>query len=264
MSNHYHLVLTDRNAELPDFMRDLNSLISKAMNAVRGVRGENFERRGYNAVVVADGARMLRHCAYTEANPCRANLVDLASEWESVTSASMEYGEEKAVFRPEFGLWSQAKAGDKGSMDPKRAEYCGRIACPEVASFRLVRPPCLNGEDEAKSRAQVRELVTELEDEARKIRESLGQGVMGMRRVRRVKYMASPSGREGFFGTVPEVSGDDREEREAVKWSLKEFLARYRAALDEYRETGAALFPDGTWWMRRCLRKRCYAYCESG
>lgn len=199
MPNHYHLVLTDRNAELPDFMRDLNSHISKATNAVRGVRGENFERRGYNAVVVADGARMLRHCAYTEANPCRANLVEFASDWESVTSARMEYDEEKVVRRPDSGLWSQVKAGDQGRMDPKRAEFCGRIACPEMASFRLVRSPCLNGGDEAKTRAEVRMLVAELEEDARKIREWLGQGVMGMRRVQRVNYMASPTGREGVL-----------------------------------------------------------------
>lgn len=111
-------------------------------------------------------------------NPCRANLVEHAAEWESVTSAGMEYGEEKVVRRPDFGLWSQAGAGEKGRIDPKRAESRGRMVCPKVARFRLVRPPCLNGGGEAETRAEVRERMTELEEEARKLRASLEQGIM--------------------------------------------------------------------------------------
>ena len=36
MSNHYHLVLTDLLGELPAFMRELNSLIARALNASQG------------------------------------------------------------------------------------------------------------------------------------------------------------------------------------------------------------------------------------
>lgn len=32
---------------------------------------------------------VLRHCAHTKANPCRANLVEHAYEWESSTSACL-------------------------------------------------------------------------------------------------------------------------------------------------------------------------------
>lgn len=264
MSNHYHLVLTDSAAELPDFMRDLNSLISKALNAFRGVRGQNFERSGYNGVVVADGGKLLSHCAYTEANPCRAGLVDLASQWESVSSANLEYGQQVSVHRPNYGLWSQAKSSGNPDMDPTRAMHCGRIKCPEVAEFRLVRPPCLNGESETVTRAEVRGRVKVLEDEARALRKKSGRSVMGMEQVKEMDFWVAPSSRESFFGTEPTVSGENAEERGAVRRGIEEFLARYKAALDEYREKGSALFPEGTWWMRRCLRTQCYAYCESG
>lgn len=76
MSNHYHIVLTDSARQLPDFMRDLNSLISRALNAIQGIHGENYARRGYHALIVSDGAKALRYCAYTEANPYRAHYLD--------------------------------------------------------------------------------------------------------------------------------------------------------------------------------------------
>lgn len=264
MSNHYHLVLTDMAAELPDFMRDLNSLISKALNAFRGVRGQNFERCGYNAVVIADGGKLLSHCAYTEANPCRAGLVDMACEWKSVTSANLDYGQLVSVRRPSFGLWSQSRSAGVGRSDSNRTMRCGRIKCPEFAEFRLVRPPSLNGESESATRAQVRKRVKILEDEARAERKENGRFVLGMKRAKLVDYMDAPSSREPFFGIEPVVSGEDANERRVVRRGIDEFLARYRAAINEYREKGRALFPEGTWWMKRCLGMRCYQYCESG
>lgn len=71
-----------------------------------------------------------------------------------MTSARMEYREEKILLRPDVGLWSQAKADEKGRMEPKRAEFCERIDSA-VARFRLVRPICLSGEDEAGARSTV-------------------------------------------------------------------------------------------------------------
>lgn len=93
-------------------------------------------------------------------------------------------------------------------MDPHRATYCGRIKCPEVAEFRLVRPPCLNGESRKVTRVQVRKRVKGLEDEARTWREKKKRSVMGMTRVRAVGFMDAPSTTESFFGTEPTVSGE--------------------------------------------------------
>lgn len=264
MSNHYHLVLTDVVGELPDFMRDLNSLISKALNAMRGIRGENYERRGYNAVVVGDGQRLLRHCAYTEANPCLSNLVELATQWAGVTSAGMDYETKKIVERPKYGLWSEAKAAVSSVMDLNRAMHCGRIKCPPVASVRLHRPPCLNGASSAETRQEVTRMVTELEQEARDDRKASELSVLGMEAVLRVRYTSSAIGREEYFGSEPQVSGDEPGVREMIKRSLDEFVSRYRSALLEYRENGFAFFPEGTWWMRRCLGTVCRVYCQSG
>jgi putative transposase len=39
MSNHYHLVVTDHNARLPEFQQYLNSLLARAVNCARGRSG---------------------------------------------------------------------------------------------------------------------------------------------------------------------------------------------------------------------------------
>lgn len=263
MSNHYHLVLTDLVGQMPDFMRDLNSLSSKALNALRGQRGQNFERSGYNAVIVADRERALRHCAYTEANPCRASLVDTAQAWEGLTSARLEYGDTLSVKRPDFGLWGRASRDDDAPMDPRREYYCGRIKCPEVAEFGLTCPPN-QGEAIRETRARVRGQVKLLEDEARAQRSAAERSVLGMEQARQLSPKSAPTNQEQYFGKEPTVSGQDPKQRKLIEQALAEFIERYRAALDEYKAKGKALFPEGTWWMKRYLKAKCYAYCASG
>lgn len=262
LSNHYHIVLTDSAAQLPDFMRDLNSLISKALNALRGTRGENFARRGYHALVVSDGAKAISHCAYTEANPCSAHLVDTAETWESVTSAKLEYGEEVSMERPNYGLWGRVGGKNKGRMNRARAEYCGRIKCPEVASFRLVRPPSMDGGSQKQTRTEVRTQIKALEQEAREKRDASNIGVKGMKRVRRVHHESKPSTQETHFETEPEVSGEDPEVRRSIRLEYRAFVNKYRHAFEVYRQKGDAVFPVGTWWMKRCLNAKCG--CPSG
>lgn len=264
MSNHYHLVLTDLGAQLPDFMRDLNSLISKALNAIRETFGQNFDRRSYNAIVVADGARMIRHCAYTEANPCLAHLVKRAKQWRGVSSASLEYGETKQFRRPTRGLWAQASSAGSGHMNKERAMYCGRIKCPELAELKLIRPPCLDGASIKATRAKVRKQVKVFETQAQEERARTNRRVLGMAKVRSVHYKVAPCDQQKRFDSAPKVSSDLPARRIAMEQALEEFISRYRFALAEYRKKGSAAFPEGTWWMKRCLNKRCYGYCPSG
>lgn len=113
------------------------------------------------------------------------------------------------------------------------------------------------------TRPEVRGRLKALEDEARAQRKKSGRSVVGMEQVKKVDSWVSPSSRESFFGTEPMGSGEDAEERRAVRRGVEEFLARYWAVLEEYREKGSALFPEGSWLMRRCLGTRCYAYCEA-
>lgn len=227
MSNHFHLLATDRTGVLPDFMRDLNSLLSRGLNALRGSTGTNVES-GYNIVRPADDARVIEHAVYTLANPCSAHLVERAVQWEGVTSAALEYGESVTFRRPSDGLWkSVADAlvrralGEKKSAGASegRARYAGRTKLPETAQLTLVRPPVMNELDDADLRELIRSKVRGREDELIALRRAEGRRVLGMRRVLSQSYTDTPATTRVLFETTPRVSGKSR-------WARIEALAR--------------------------------------
>lgn len=80
MSNHLHLVVTDRSGELADFMCYLLGPLAKAMNQLDSVRGQFFERR-YSATEIVDDDALLDRVAYTVTNPAAANLVGTVEGW---------------------------------------------------------------------------------------------------------------------------------------------------------------------------------------
>src|SRR5690554_5558575 len=101
MSNHYHLVITDTQGRLPDFQRDLNSLLARSINAFRG-RWESFwDRRSYSAVALLEDADVISKMGYTLANPVAAGLVTRGRQWGGATSGRMRFGWRQTITRPE-------------------------------------------------------------------------------------------------------------------------------------------------------------------
>ncbi len=264
MSNHSHVMMTMADARLPDFMQELNSLCSRALNALRGWSGSNFEK-GYNITVELDDDAILRHCAYTVANPCAADLVTRARHWKGLTSVSLEYGQEIVVKRPRYGLWtpsrSPGKVQRKRKKDANRASYAGRSLIPTQVAFSLTRPPLARVQmSDREVRAEVRSRVAELEATAEAARVKVGRRVLGMRRVREQPWFGIPQKREDMFGPKPKASGRNKWARvEAARRSVV-FKAAYVAARDAWiggdRE---AVFPFGTWLMLRRFAVRCAA-----
>ena len=76
LSNHCHLVVTDRNGHLPAFMQYLDSLVARAVNASLG-RFEGFWATdgSYSAVEPLDRTDVVAKTAYVLANPVAAGLV---------------------------------------------------------------------------------------------------------------------------------------------------------------------------------------------
>jgi REP element-mobilizing transposase RayT len=77
MSNHYHLVLTDPQGRLPDFMRDFNSAVARVLNYVAGARENVFstERPCFVRSVGEEEAiaqSLTDRCVYTLVNPVEA------------------------------------------------------------------------------------------------------------------------------------------------------------------------------------------------
>ena len=81
LSNHYHLVLTDTDGRLPDFMRDLGSLVARATNCAIGRWDKFWEGNSYSAVELATPAAVHEKLVYLLANPVAAGLVRHARDW---------------------------------------------------------------------------------------------------------------------------------------------------------------------------------------
>ena len=254
MSNHFHLVLTTRDSQLPAMMQLLDSLASRALNALRAWSGSNIER-GYNFVVETDADAILEHCAYTLANPCQADLVAYARQWGGLTSYRLSYGETLTVERPNFGLWGKVRKHLMTS--PGRAARAGRTRTPDSVEFKLVRPPVWLDRSDEEVRAEVLRRVAVREAAAEAKRAAKGRRVLGMKRVRQQHWNDIPNSRDDMFGPVPKAAGS--------RWAVREAKQRCRAFVREHREALVrwldgeldVVFPYGTYLMRVRYRVRC-------
>src|SRR5574341_803088 len=128
LSNHFHLVVTDPHARLPEFNRILNGLVARATNCHLG-RWESFwDPDSYSAVRLETPDAVLEKMVYVLANPVAAGLVRRGSEWP--------------------GLWSDPRATDGEAIETARSEgffrKLGRM--PAVARLQLTRPPGFDGD----------------------------------------------------------------------------------------------------------------------
>lgn len=196
MSNHAHCVLTDELGVLPSFVNNMNSLLSRQLNALRKSKGGNIEKR-YSDAEILDDARVVETCAYVLANPCAANLVAKAKSWRGVTSARLEFGEWFEFKRPACGLWAEDNSQKKGLVPWMKVQ---------------ARQP---------------------NDLPRELR-------------------TGPS-------SIPRVSTNCQKLR-ALAWrKIRAFLDQYTSALHHFvnKEYNRAVFPPGTWKMRRRFNVTC-------
>lgn len=83
MSNHLHMVVTDRAGELSRFMRDFLGPLARAINEHDDTRGPFFERR-YAATEIIDDDALLERIVYTLTNPVASKLVEAPEAWPGV------------------------------------------------------------------------------------------------------------------------------------------------------------------------------------
>jgi REP element-mobilizing transposase RayT len=241
LSNHYHLVLTDPNACLPDFQRYLGGLVARAINCSFG-RWESFwDPDSYSAVRLENPEAVLEKMVYVLANPVAAGLVRRGQDWPGLWSAPSQIGGSPiAVERPK-GFFREA-----GPM-------------PASAELQLERPP---GFETDESFVEVlSQGLREAEDRAAAELGREGRSFVGVARVLAQKPTARPAPGEPRRTLSPRVACRNKWGRIEALLRLAEFGRAYREALHAWR-TGLreALFPPGTWLMRVRHAVRCEGY----
>ncbi len=231
LSNHYHCVLTDPFGKLPEFERDLGSILARALNAAHG-RWESFWAPGsYSAVALQSADDVLQKMAYVLANPVAAGLVRRGTEWP--------------------GLWSSPERIGAGPVQVSRPDHFFRKdgPCSEPVDLDLVSPP---GFDSIESlRGQLAAAVTRLEDRAARRLAAQGRSFMGPRKVLAQSVHARPAPGEPRRELNPRIASRDKWKRLEAIHRLQSFLAAYRTAWESFSAgVRAAVFPVGTYWMR--------------
>ena len=90
LSTHYHVLLYDRLGRVCDFLRDLNSMIAKELNSIRGQSGDFFAD-GPGIQTVLGDERVYQKCIYTPGKrSCRgACAYDRALEGPELAEAGV-------------------------------------------------------------------------------------------------------------------------------------------------------------------------------
>jgi hypothetical protein len=238
LSTHYHLVANNGTGCITDFLQDVNALIARELNALRGTSGGFFDRAPGIQTVVGDG-RVLRHCVYTLANAVAAGIVHKTAHWKGSNSLRMEYGREYVVAKPRVGLWSKKVQHKhrKSSQDSGRADFAGRSKLPDMAVLKLDRPPILRELSDGELRAKIREALTEKEAEVAEKR--AGKPVLGMKAALKIDWRSVPADGEELFGRQPNFSTETVAATRCDEAASQAFSTRVRGCARSMERGGA-------------------------
>jgi REP element-mobilizing transposase RayT len=237
MSNHWHGVVTDPQARLPEFLERFHRLFARAQNASLG-RWENLWSSDKPSVVrLVSDEDILEKMAYVIANPTAAGLVRAPSQWPGVISHGVS--QRTVVQRPDFFFSREGDMPGKLALEVSRPSIY-----PQLSDAELARHLAL--------------AVARRVDAARAAMRVAGRDFLGTRAVVRQSFDAVPLSTEPRRNPNPRIAARHMPERiHAIKLML-DFVRRYREAWHAWR-TGIrdTIFPAGTYALRLHARVPC-------
>lgn len=241
LSNHYHMLLTDPSARLPEFAQYLDSLVARATNAAIGhFEGFWASATTISAVELAGPEDVIQKAAYVLANPVEAGLVQKGEEWPGLWTPPDQLGCGKLVARRPKVFFRQ-----KGDM-------------PEVVELELTVPPGFASA--AEFRARVAQALRSRERKIRRERAAQQRSYLGRAKVLAQKPHARPPSGEPRFMLNPRVAAMDACKRIEALSCAGDFQRQYRDAWERLQDgEDDVLFPPGTYHLRVVHRVRCAA-----
>ena len=232
MANHFHIILTDRKAQLPRFMHWLDQVVAKAMNS-KFKRWENFWAPGsYSMQKLVSHRDVIRKMVYVITNPVTAGLVNKSVQWPGVTSAGLHFGEKIEIEKPDF------------FFKPK-----GKL--PNKVSLSLTKPPAFARTSRKDLELQLEEKVLKREREIRAEFKKEQREFMGKKKIMNIDPKTRPNTEEPRRNLSPNISAKDKDDRIAAIAELMDFRHRYKKALSRWRKGDRDVkFPYGTYRLR--------------
>ncbi len=237
MSNHWHGVVTDPEARLPEFTECFHKLLAKAQNASLD-RWENMWSSDKTSLVILTSEQdVIEKMAYTLANPTAAGLVKSPDEWPGVISGRFA-GEDLAEMPDAF-------FDEEGDL-------------PETVELQFVRPQIFASLSDAELYARLRDEVAARVRVARVDMAQSGRSFLGRESVLRQSFDAIPKTKAPRRNPSPRIAAKSSAERVAAIRQMCAFICAYRAAWNEWRQGNRDItFPAGTYALRIYARVTC-------
>lgn len=234
LSNHLHLVVTDTQGLVPEFMRWLFEHTAKCINASLG-RWENLWSTEPPSLVRLESADVaIEKILYCMANPTQASLVLKAAQWPGLVTLPHDYL--------------------RGPLEVERPPVFFRSdgPMPPTVKLQVVPPP---GLELPTTEAFVDLLTRKLEEREVEIRgthKGEGRPVMGPKAVQAQDPFSYPEGMEPRRNLKPQVAAANKWLRMEARARVKDFVRDHAAALAAYLAGDHQVeFPAGTYWMVR-------------
>jgi putative transposase len=243
MSNHWHGVVTDPFARLPEFLEHFHRLLAKAQNASLG-RWENLWSSDKTSVVLlVSDADLLDKMAYTIANPTAAGLVRSPHEWPGVITN---------------------RIGERCTVDMPDVFFDPEGTLPETIALEFTRPPIYPQLELARLARHLANAVERRVREARAAIARQGRKFLGAKAVRQQAFDAVPKTTEPRRNPNPRIAAAHTPERVQAIRNLLAFLRDYRAAWHAWRHGKRdQVFPAGTYALRIYARVACAPACPA-
>ena len=243
LSDHWHGVVSDPDARLPEFLEHVHKLVAKAVNASLG-RWENLWSSEQPSIVrLEDDDAVLQKIVYTLANPVEAGLVSHGDRWPGLRCTAHEAarGGRRTVRRPK--VFFRQDGGLPGTIELR---ITPRVIFADLST--------------AERAARVKRAVEAREQEIRGELGAAGRTFMGADAVRRVRPFDSPKTVEPRRDLSPRVAAGEPTARVAAIRRIKTFLAEYRDAFEKWKAgLREVFFPYGTYALRLLARVPCAA-----
>jgi REP element-mobilizing transposase RayT len=232
-SNHHHTIVIDRDGRMPEFLERFHKLVAKHQNALRG-RWENFWASEPTSIVeLPEPDDVLAKITYALTNPVKDHLVERARQWPGASSllANLE-GRTISASRP-----------------PRFFRKDGNL--PESVTMVCVRPPGFEHLSQTEWRARLAPRIREVEQEAARSRRERRFRVLGRAEVLRQRPSDRPGSQEPRRELSPRVASLNKWARIECIQRNKAFVAAYQHARTLWQAGLDAIFPVGTYWLRR-------------
>lgn len=239
MSNHHHTGIVDVEGRLPEFLEYFHKFVAKCGNALRG-RWESFwasEQASCVELVTPDD--VLAKMTYAITNPVKDDLVERVADWPGLNC-----------------LRAIATQKPIRVQRPKRF-FRENTSLPKVETLSFSRPPGFEELAHTDWLLRLRESIRAIEKNAAEERKKSGRKVLGRAAILRQHWDDSPKSREPRRNLSPRVAATNKWARIEALSRNKAFIEAYRIARDAFLRGLDAVFPPGTYWLKRFAGVSC-------